>query len=83
MKRHARVAEPRKIKLRRRGNAALRRYRERERNGRSLYSTEHDVVDLEEVLRATGLLGDGDDHAAVQQALRLIDLLIREHKTKL
>jgi hypothetical protein len=72
------------FELRRRSNAALRRHRERERNGRSLYSIEHDVVDLEEMLRAAGLLGDGDDHATVQQALQqLIDLLIREHKTKL
>jgi hypothetical protein len=67
-----------------RRRASLARFRARERSGRSFYRTEHDDVDLEELLRGAGQLGaDDDDHAAVEAALqRLVDFLIAEHKAK-
>jgi len=61
--------------------ARLRRFRERQRNGLSCFTTAHDRVALEEFLiRATQLNpADRDDHAAVQAALqRFIDVSIQD-----
>jgi hypothetical protein len=59
----------------------IRRFRERQRNGQSVFTTTHDRVDLEEFLIAARLLppAERDDHAAVQAALqRFIDLSLHD-----
>jgi hypothetical protein len=61
--------------------AAVAAHRAREAAGRVLLTIECDEVDLEEALKAAGLLApDADSHEATEAALqRLVEAIIADH----
>jgi hypothetical protein len=64
--------------------ARVREWRARQRTGRACFTTEHDVVALESMLRHAGhLTAIEPSHRDVEDALRrLIDWLIADDETR-
>jgi hypothetical protein len=58
-------------------------FRTRQKHGLAQFTVEVDHVGLVELLKASRLLADENDHAATERALtEFVSLIIEEHKNK-